>query len=203
MRVQALLFDLGGVVIDFNFQRVFAAWAPHSRLSPQEMARAFAFDEPYCRHEVGALAEASYFAHLADRLRLGCDQAEWRAGWNSVFIGPITETLALLDQVRGRIPCHALSNTNALHLAELRRSYPDLLARFDTVFASNEIALRKPEPAAFAHVLRSIGAPAAEVLFFDDLQENVDGARACGLQAALVRGPEDVQRELAVRGLLP
>jgi FMN phosphatase YigB (HAD superfamily) len=202
MPVQALLFDLGGVVIDFDFRRAFAAWAPHSPLSADAMRQLFRFDEPYERHEIGELASDAYFRHLADTLALDCPQAQVEAGWNSVFIAPIAETLDLIDRVRGQLPCHALSNTNALHLRELRRAFPELLARFGTVFASNEIRLRKPRPEAFAHVLQAIGAPAQDVLFFDDLPENVEGARRCGLQAVLVRSPADVRQALQDRGLL-
>ena len=55
---------------------------------------------------------------------------------------------------------------------------------------------RKPDRAAFEHVAREIGVPAGRVLFFDDLEENVEGARATGMQAVLVRSPADVAEAL-------
>jgi glucose-1-phosphatase len=201
--VTALLFDIGNVVIDVDFARTLAAWQRSSALSLAELKAAFGLDEPYQQHEVGSLATARYFAHLRKRLRLDCDEDTVLAGWNATFGAPVAGTLALIDTVRGRIPCFAFSNTNKLHLDEMLRAFPDVLGRFEHVFASHEIGHRKPQAAAFRHVLEKMGRAPEQVLFFDDLAENVEGAAACGLQAALFRAPEDVRRELAARGLLP
>ncbi len=201
-RVQALLFDLGGVVVDIDFGRVLDAWQPHSALPRAQLRQRFSFDPPYQRHETGALEAAGYFDHLRQQLALSCDDATMAAGWNAVFTGAIDETLALIDGVRERVPCYAISNTNAVHLAELERAFPAVLARFRQVFVSHAIGHRKPQPEAFAHVLRAIGVPAAGVMFFDDLADNVDGARACGMQGVVVTGPADVRRALQAAGLV-
>jgi putative hydrolase of the HAD superfamily len=201
-RTSALLFDLGGVVLDVDFDRAIATWAPHSRLPREALRGAFSFDAPYQQHETGRLAPDGYFAHLRERLELECDVATVQAGFNAIFSGEIAETVQLLDAVRSRVPCYAISNTNALHVAEIQRAFPQLLPRFARVFTSHEIGHRKPHPQSFEHVLRAIAVPRQEVLLFDDLEPNVQGARACGMQAVLVRGPEDVRQGLVERGLL-
>ena len=200
--VRALLFDLGGVVVDIDFGRALALWQPHSRLAPQRLRELFVFDEPYRRHETGRLAADGYFAHLRELLALDCGEAVVRNGWNAILVSEIEEATGLIDTVRGRVPCYAVSNTNAVHVAEMERAFPGLLARFDKVFTSHEIGHRKPDAASFGHVLDEIGVPAGNVLFFDDLQANVDGAIACGLQGVLVRGPDDVRSALLTHGLL-
>lgn len=201
-RTRALLFDLGGVVLQTDFDRSLQSWATHSRLPLARLRELFRFDMPYQRHETGHLAAEAYFAHLRELLALECDTATVRAGFNASLVGEIDETLQLLEAAHRQVPCYAISNTNAVHIAEIERAFPRLLPRFDRVFASHAIGARKPQPEAFEHVLRAIGLPAPEVLLFDDLQANVDGARACGLQAVLVRRPADVQAALAARGLL-
>jgi glucose-1-phosphatase len=70
------------------------------------------------------------------------------------------------------------------------------------VFTSHEIGHRKPQPESFEHVLRAIGVPPPEVLLFDDLEPNVEAARALGLQAVVVKGPGDVRAALVDRQLL-
>lgn len=200
--VRALLFDLGGVVLDVDFDRALAAWSPHSRLPPERLRERFRFDEPYQRHETGHLHEEGYFAHLRQALALDCDAATVRAGFNAVLAGEIEETVRMLQALQGRVACHAISNTNAAHLAEIGRAFPRLLPLFTRVFASHEIGHRKPHPGAFEHVLREIGVPAAQVLLFDDLEPNVAAARALGLQAVQVRSPADVREALVERGLL-
>jgi glucose-1-phosphatase len=199
---RALLFDLGGVVLDIDFDRALASWEPHSRLPAGRLREMFAFDEPFRQHETGRLDDASYFAHLRELLALDCDAAQVEAGFNAILVAEIRETVALLASLRGRVPCYAISNTNPAHVRHIRRAFPGLLDRFDHVFTSHEIGHRKPQPESFLHVLQAIGLPSAEVLLFDDLPPNVDAARALGLQAVLVRSPQDVRAALAARQLL-
>jgi putative hydrolase of the HAD superfamily len=202
MGIRAVVFDLGGVVVDYDFSHALTVWQEASRLAPAALRDAFRFDDPYGQLELGTLDANAYFAHLQRALCLDCGHDVIERGWNAIFQGRIDATLALIDGIRGAVPCHALSNTNALHLDEIRRLYPDLLTRFEQVFASHEIGARKPQPEAFHHVLRAIGVPAHEVLFFDDRQDNVEAAIACGLQGVVVRQPGDVRDALLAHGLL-
>lgn len=200
--VRAVLFDIGGVLLDIDFDRALASWARHSRLPPARLRELFERDDPYRRHETGHLDDAGYFAHLREQLALECELAEVQAGFDAILIGEIAETLALLDAIRGRVPCYAISNTNPSHLAAMQRRFPGFLPRFARVFTSHEIGHRKPNPEAFAHVLDAVGVQAPEALLFDDLQPNIDAAAALGLQTVLVRGPQDVRAALVERGLV-
>jgi putative hydrolase of the HAD superfamily len=202
LSTRAILFDLGGVVLDVDFDRAIQAWARHSRLPVEQVRAAFHFDLPYQQHETGQLEAESYFAHLRQLLALECGTGPVKAGFNAIFPGEIEETVKLLDAVRTHVPCYAISNTNAVHIAEIHRAFPRLLPRFRQVFTSHEIGFRKPHPAAFRHVLAAIGVAAAEVLLFDDLAPNVEAARALGMQAVLVTAPADVREALAARGLI-
>ena len=199
---RAVLFDLGGVVLDIDFDRALATWQPHSRLPAGRLREVFAFDEPFREHETGRLDDSGYFAHLRELLALDCDAAQVEAGFNAILVAEIRETVALLASLRGRVPCYAISNTNPAHVRHIRSAFPGLLDRFDHVFTSHEIGHRKPQPETFRHVLQAIGLPPAEVLLFDDLQPNVEAARVLGLQAVLVRSPEDVRAALAARRLI-
>ena len=200
---QALLFDLGGVLIDIDFDRALRAWAQHSALPFEAMKSRFKFDAAYERHERGEMVAADYFQHLADTLQLTDSAAEIERGWNAVFIREIEPTLLAVQAARQRLPCCAFSNTNATHMAAWSRQFPRVVQAFDRVFVSHQMGLRKPEPAAFAHIAQAIGVAADATLFFDDLLENVQAAQAAGLQAVWVRGPQDVADALRACGLVP
>ena len=62
-----------------------------------------------------------------------------------------------------------------------RQAYADVLGHFREMFLSSTIGLRKPDAAAYDHVVKAIGVPASRIVFFDDLAENIEGARARGL----------------------
>jgi putative hydrolase of the HAD superfamily len=200
---RAVLFDLGGVLLEIDHERAFAAWEPHSRLPRARLRELFGVDEPFRRHETGRLDDTGYFSHLRELLALDCGLDAVEAGFNAILAREIEETVAMLAALRGRVPRHAISNTNPAHVAQIRRAFPGFLDRFDRVFTSHEIGHRKPQPECFAHVLQAISLPAGEVLLFDDLVPNVDAARELGLQAVLVKTPEDVRSALLDRGLLP
>jgi glucose-1-phosphatase len=107
---------------------------------------------------------------------------------------------SLLTRAGAQVPLYAFSNTNSAHVKHFSRAYAEVLGHFREIFLSSAIGLRKPDAAAYDHVVRAIGAPAERIVFFDDLAENIDGARARGLTAVHVTSPDDVAHALAALG---
>lgn len=192
--IRALLFDLGGVIVDIDWDRAFAHWARHGEADAAVLRSRFTFDEPYERHERGEIDARAYYESL--RLTLGVDVPHevFDAGWKAIFPGLVAPTVALLRELEGRVPLYLFSNTNRAHQEEWSTRFADAMAPFDRVFTSCDIGARKPEREAFEHVAREIGLPLEAILFFDDTESNVLGARAAGMPAVHVRAPEDVRR---------
>jgi putative hydrolase of the HAD superfamily len=197
----ALLFDLGRVVIDIDFSRALSCWATHAGCTPSEIAARFVRDETYRRHEMGTISDADYFAGLRKALRIEISDDALLEGWNAIFVGEMPGIAPLLTRAAARMPLYAFSNTNGAHVAHLSPLYADILAHFKTVFMSSTIGLRKPDAAAYDHVVKEIGVPAHRIVFFDDLAENIEGARASGLKAVHVKSSEDVAGALAALGI--
>ena len=193
----ALLFDLGGVVLDIDFDRTFASWSRHSGVPLAQLRERFAPDSHYERHERGEIGAGAYFASLRARLGLELDDANMLAGWNALFAGEIDGMRDLLPSLKAQAPLYAFSNTNAVHIEHFTTRHGELLGAFDRLFLSSQLGLRKPEAKAFDAVTAAVGVPPGEILFFDDLEENVEGARARGLQAVLVRDIDDVRAACA------
>jgi putative hydrolase of the HAD superfamily len=199
--VEALLFDLGGVVLAIDWELAFARWARDSGVPVALIRSRYHLGETYWRYERGEIGEAEFFASLRETLGVELDDDAMLAGWSSIFAGEIPETAALLRMLDGRLPLYAFSNTNAAHQREWARRYPETLARFRRVFVSHEIKARKPERESFELVARGIGVAPARILFFDDLAENVEGARAAGLAAVHVKAPLDIAAALRRHGI--
>src|SRR5207237_9743960 len=175
-----LLFDRGGVVMGAAWDPMFRRWADASGVAPGELRRRWVHDEPYERHERGEIGEAEYFAGLRKSLGAEIDDDAFREGWGAIFTGPIHETVALLEELRDRVPLYAFSNTNAAHHAIWRKKFDEALRNFRRVFVSSEMGLRKPERSAFDLISREIGVPGERILFCDDTIANVEGARPAG-----------------------
>ena len=198
----ALLFDLGRVVLDIDFSKVVACWAGHAGCEPAHLAGRFSWrDEFYQQHEKGEISDAEFFAALRALLDVELSDAQFLEGWNEIFAGEMPGIAPLLQRAAQRLPLYAFSNTNAAHVEHFSETYAGVLGHFREIFLSSAIGLRKPDAAAYDHVVKAIGVPASRIVFFDDLAENIDGARACGLTAVHVTSPDDVAHALAALGI--
>lgn len=195
--VKALLFDLGGVLIEIDFDRTFRAWQALTPLSSAEIKERFYFDEAYQRHERGEIDRAAYFDHLRTALDLKGSDEQIAEGWNALFIADIPAVLGAVERVAAHIPCYAFTNTNAEHQRAWSAQFPHVTPLFRRVFSSWQLGLRKPEHEAFLCIAQQIDVPCESILFFDDTLENVEHARLAGLQAVHVRHAADVENALA------
>lgn len=199
--VDALLFDLGRVIIELDTYRAHARWAelaavPVGQIKDRIAARV-AGQEAFRRHERGEISDAAFFAHLRRELEIDLTDDQFVDGWNAIFIGEMPGIRRVLSRAHGKLPLYVFSNTNAAHQAYWSVNFSELLLPFRKIYVSNEIGARKPEPAAFRAVVADMGAAPDRVLFFDDSAENVAGARACGLLAERVATAADVDRALS------
>jgi HAD superfamily hydrolase (TIGR01509 family) len=195
-RVEALLYDFGNVLVEIDFRRVTARWAELAGVAAAEVERRFLPGFAYKSHERGQLDAAGYYASLREDLGLALDDAALAEGWNAVFGEPIEPTIEAVRRLAPSMPQYLLSNTNAAHYAHWSKRYERELAPLRRQFVSHLMGSRKPDRVAYEHVAREIGVPIDRVLFFDDLAENVEGARAAGMQAVHVRSPADVATAL-------
>jgi putative hydrolase of the HAD superfamily len=195
-RVEALVYDMGNVLVEIDFGRVIARWAHLAGVPAEALAPRFAHGAAYEAHERGEIDAAAYYASLRKDLGVDLDDAALEDGWNAVFGPPIAATVERVHRMAPVLPQYLFSNTNAVHHAYWSRIYGPSLAPFRAHFVSHRMGKRKPERASFEHVAREIGVPIERVLFLDDLPLNVEGARDAGMQAVVVRSPRDVAQAL-------
>ncbi|MEZ5739488.1 MAG: HAD family phosphatase [Burkholderiaceae bacterium] len=199
--VRLVIFDLGGVLLNIDFDRSFRIWGDAAGIDPQLLRRRYAIDDAYRRHERGQIDAHAYFAALAERLSITLPYETWLQGWNALLLDEVPGIRARISRARRAGRVCVFSNTNAAHAQVWMGTHAAMLGLFDKVFTSSDLGLRKPEPEAFAAVLAAMGATAAQALFFDDTEENIDGARRVGLRAVRVRCPADIDSALDDLGL--
>jgi putative hydrolase of the HAD superfamily len=138
---------------------------------------------------------------LRAALGVKLSDGQFLEGWNAIFAGEMPGIAPLLARASKSLPLYVFSNTNNAHVEYFTQVYAGLLGHFREIFLSSTIGLRKPDAAAYDHVVKAIGVPASRIVFFDDLAENVEGARARGLNAVHVRSSDDVAEALAALGI--
>lgn len=179
------LFDLGNVVVKVDFAPFLAWLAERSPGTDPEAIRRLPRSSLWYDFEFGAISRADFARRLRGLYHAEFTQAELEERFCAIFPGPVEGIEELLRELAGRGPIYALSNTNEVHLEWLYRELPSLMGSFTKVFASHELGARKPYPGIYRGVASELGVPPASLLFFDDVEANVLGARRAGLEAHL------------------
>lgn len=187
-----LLLDLGNVLLEFSHLPIGKALAQNASVplfqDPKEVIKyLFKADQPAeAAFDEGKISSLEFYEGLKSTMGLGLSFEEFSGIWNSIFIekpgaGRVVELL------KGKVGLHLLSNTNVLHFEHCLRQFP-WLKKFDSWFLSYEMGLRKPDPAIYEMVLKKLGPKPQEVLYLDDIPENLVPAAALGIKTELV-GP--------------
>ena len=183
--LEAVIFDLGGVVFGISLDPIIKSWSESSGVPVQEMAEKFRADSHYERFETSEISPSEYRAHVCDVLGMQISPEDFDRGWNSIYLDVLPGIEPLLAELRQRLRLVVLTNTNQIHAPVWRERYADILTYFERIFASHEIGARKPELEAFKIVLDYLGIEPDRTIFFDDNPENVRGATAVGINASV------------------
>lgn len=183
--MQAVVFDLGGVLAEFSGVATMRELAGID--SDDALWQRWLECEWVRRFERGHCSAAEFADGMVADWRLPMTGAEFLAAFGDWVQHPYDGAEELVKETAAIATVAMLSNMNAVHW-ELAVSDWPLVSHFEHVFTSFQLGLIKPDAEIFTHVVGVLGLAPQEVLFLDDNQINVDGARAAGLRAERVRG---------------
>lgn len=199
MPYRAVIFDLGKVLVQFDFKRGYRALeglCPHAAAEIPKLLAATGLVQQF---ETGLVEPREFVDRMARALDLRLDYDRFCDLWGCIF----TETLvpeSLLEDLRKRYRLILLSNTNAIHFDFIHRHYP-LLRHFHDLVLSYEVKAMKPRPEIYRAAIERAGCRAEECFYTDDIAEYVTGARALGIDAVQFENAPQLQRELKLRGI--
>lgn len=197
-RVQAVVLDIGNVVIAIDFAEAMNLWAERSGVSADVLAARFSMDDNYRAHERGEITAPQFYRELCRRLDVELSWSDFVDGWLALLLDPMPGIIDLLEAVARRWPVAYFTNTNELHRLAFGKTYHDVMTPFSAGFASSQLGARKPEPEAFALVAAGLGVEPSSIAFFDDTESNVDSARAAQWQAIVATSPAAVASSLGL-----
>ena len=193
---KALIFDLGKVVFDLSFDRVFHRWATASGQEAEAIKSRFRFDELFDAFERGDVAAAAFRTEISHRLGIQFTDQAFDEGWCALYLDSYEGINKLLGGLKKHYRIVALTNTNSIHAQAWKPKYRECLTHFDKVFSSHELGARKPERQAYQIVLDYLGAEPERTIFLDDSPVNVAGAAQLGIRTVLVNSPQQMQADL-------
>ena len=168
----AVIFDLGKVLLDFNYGRAAQVMAERSRVSEEVIRDALDQSALLYRFETGELSAREMFKEVVELSGYNGDFHEFAVAFGDIFT-EIPEMIQLHASLRAaNIPTYILSNTNELAVAFIRETYP-FFRTFTGHVYSHVTRCMKPASAIYDEVERLSGLRGAELLYIDDRKENV------------------------------
>lgn len=198
----ALIFDLGGVLLDWNPRYLYR------KLFDGDEAKVDYFLREICPQSWNMRQDTGYptAQAIAERCRLfpqyGSEIHAYYERYPETVKGEIAGTVAILGELReAGYPLCALSNWSAETFNLVRGKFP-FLKWFDAMVISGEVGLAKPDKAIFMLAAENMQRSPQECLFIDDLPVNIEAAREYGFQTITFTSPQELRIEFERKGIL-
>lgn len=190
-KIEAVLFDLGGVLIRLNYQFTIDEFKKFGLDNFEAFYTQKQQSELFDKFETGQISTMHFVNELLRVLPKGVSANQVVHAWNKMILDFPKISLDILKQVRNHHKVFLLSNTNEIHMEKVKREWQlitneDMSSYFDQVFLSHEINMRKPEIATFLEVSIKMQIPPQNILFIDDSKQHIEGAKQAGMNAELL-----------------
>lgn len=187
-KIKNLLFDLGGVLLNINYNKTADAF---KKLGVHQ------FDELYSQSganhlfealETGQISEIDFYTAIQKYCHPSVTQQQIEMAWNAILLNFRAESLDCLATLKEKYNVYLLSNTNSIHFTAFHKIFREETGKenlddyFIKAYYSHKIHRRKPYPLTYQFVLDDAAIKANETLFIDDSLNNIEGAKDAGLQ---------------------
>jgi putative hydrolase of the HAD superfamily len=198
---KAILFDLGRVLINFDFQRGYRALEGLCPYAAEEIPRRLAGTGLVERFETGLVEPRDFVDQMRRILDLKVDFDQFRAIWSSIFTDILIPE-SMLERLGRRYRLVLVSNTNALHFEMIRQTYGHLLRHFDDLVLSFEVHAMKPRPEIFQAAVERAGCRPEECFYTDDIASYIEAATRMGIDAVAFESRMQLEGEMRGRGIV-
>ena len=186
-KIKNIIFDFGGVIHDIRYENVAEAFARHGVDGLEKFYSKDFQTKEMDLFEKGLITPGEYRDYIRRMTGKNLTDSDIDEIVNAILIDVPTERVELLQRLRKRYKVFLFSNTNQINYdcftARLKQKFGfDIFERcFDAAYFSHTMHLRKPDPEGFRLIVREQGLMPSETLFIDDIEKNLEGARAAGI----------------------
>ncbi len=196
-----VVFDLGKVLVDFDYSLAGRRIATNASRSPAEVQAVLDHSPLLYRFETGLMSREEFYETVREQTGFRGSLQEFCNYFADIFT-EMPEMTALHRELRSRnIPAYIFSNTNDLAIEHIRRAFP-FFATFDGYIFSYEVGAMKPAARIYEAVEQLSGRRGAEVLYVDDRAENIAAGEARGWRTILQVSPATTWASIREAGLL-
>jgi len=196
-----IVFDLGKVLVDFDYQIAARKIAASGKASIEQVQKFLDHSPLLFRYETGRMTREEFYREVCAGTGF-CGGIEEFAEFFADIFTPIEPMIDLHAALRkSGLPTYIFSNTNDIAVAHIRRRFP-FFSNFDGYILSSQQGVMKPEPQIYEAVEKLCGRRGAEILYLDDRPENIAGGVARGWQTILHETPEKTISAIVKLGLV-
>jgi HAD superfamily hydrolase (TIGR01509 family) len=201
MKLSVLVFDLGKVLVDFDYSIAARRIAPLCASTADPVKFFSQHAALLTSYELGMLSTLEFYNQIKAVSGFSGTQAEFNAFFADIFT-PIQGMIDLQAELKKtRLPAYIFSNTNDLAVDHIRKRFP-FFSDFDGYVLSYEHGAMKPSAKLYEIVERATGRRGGEIVYIDDRPENVEAGVARGWQGILHESPSTTREALQKLGLL-
>jgi HAD superfamily hydrolase (TIGR01509 family) len=177
--IEKVLFDLGNVLMRFDFDRAYNAMAEHD--AEVHTLKGEAMDALKIEYETGQISTEEMFQRTAELSGYTGPQEHFERSWEDIF-EPNTPMVTFLRDLQTRgIPRYLLSNSNDLHVRHIERAY-NVLEPFNDIIFSHHAKAMKPDEIIFEKAITQFDLDPSKTAYIDDLADNIATGRRLGFQ---------------------
>jgi HAD superfamily hydrolase (TIGR01509 family) len=199
--VRTVVFDLGKVLVEFDYGIAGRKLAERSRMPAAELGKFLVHVPLIIRYETGLISSEEFYQEVRAASGYTGDMEDFASLFADIFT-PIDAMVSLQSELRRKgFPTFIFSNTNELAVRFIRRNFP-FFQNFDGYILSYEHYAMKPDAKLYEVVESKTGARGAEILYLDDRPENIAAGAARGWQVILQESPELTRTAIQRLGLL-
>ena len=201
-KIKNLLFDLGGVLLNIDYNKTAVAFKKLGVHQFDELYSQSGANDLFQALETGEISEDDFYAAIQQYCDPSTTTQQIEMAWNAILLDFRIESLNHLNILKEKYSIYLLSNTNSIHLKAFDKIFREETGKsglddiFIKAYYSHKIKRRKPYQSTYQYVLDDAGIKAEETLFIDDSIVNIDGAKEVGLHVYhLLSGTtiEDIQ----------
>jgi FMN phosphatase YigB (HAD superfamily) len=200
MNYTAIIFDLGGVLFDIDYQKTADAFRSLGLRDFDAIYSQAKQDGLFDDFETGRSTPAEFRNKLRNRLKPGISDEQLDAAWNAMLLGLRKDKIELLGKLKNKYRLFLLSNTNEIHLKavfqmmQAEYGFPDLSAFMEKQYFSCRLGMRKPDAEIFEQVLQEQNLLPGETLFIDDSIQHIEGAQRLGILTHHLQKGQSIHR---------
>ncbi len=193
----AIIFDLGGVLIDVDYNKTINAFEKLGIEDARELYSQRSQSTLFNEIECGEISSEDFLMELSRRAKKELSLLEIKEAWNAI-IGPYNKRIIpLLQSLKKDYKLFVLSNTNSIHIEKANDEWSkissiSMSSFFDKVYLSHEIGDRKPNTSVFKNLCEEQNLNPGKTLFIDDSIQHIESAKRMGLKTHHLKSMESL-----------